>query len=166
MIKAALAGLDRPAVFLGDSITEMARLPETICGKPIVNAGIGGVGVADFEYLAPRLMDGSTPSLIIVALGANDVGSTTAQRDYADLLSELKKLSSKLLVVAVTPLDGADQVNAQIKAAAQSEGVPFVESLLPAGSTFDGIHLTAAGYKVWTPAILRAATKALGCQAD
>jgi hypothetical protein len=39
MIKAALADLDQPIVVLGDSITEMARLPETINGHPVVNAG-------------------------------------------------------------------------------------------------------------------------------
>jgi hypothetical protein len=38
MIRAALDELDQPIVIIGDSITEMSRLPETIYGRPVVNA--------------------------------------------------------------------------------------------------------------------------------
>jgi hypothetical protein len=58
MVRIAIAGLERPIVVLGDSVTEMARLPETICGRDVVNAGVGGATIADFQTLAPRLLDG------------------------------------------------------------------------------------------------------------
>lgn len=157
MIRAALAGLDQPIVVIGDSITEMSRLPEEIDGRPVVNAGIGGATVADFVAIAPRLMRDFKPSLIVVALGANDIGSSTMQRDYVSLLSELKKLSPRLLAVGVTPLDGSDLMNAQIKAAAGSVGVHFVEMSLSEGTRLpDRIHLNAAGYRQWTPALVAA----------
>jgi lysophospholipase L1-like esterase len=157
MIRAALRGLDQPIVVVGDSITEMSRLPEMIGDKPVVNAGIGGAAIEDFEALATTLLDGSKPSLIVVALGANDIRSKKIQRDYTALLSRLKKLSPRLLAVAVPPLDGSDLINAQIKAAAESEGVQFVEIPLPDGSMMvDRIHLNAAGYRKWTPALVAA----------
>jgi hypothetical protein len=57
IIKAALAGLDHPIVVIGDSITEMARLPEKIDGRPVVNAGIGGASISDYEAIAPELLE-------------------------------------------------------------------------------------------------------------
>ena len=157
IIKAALVGLDHPIVVIGDSITEMARLPETIGDKPVVNAGIGGATIADFQAIAPRLLQDSSPSLIVIALGANDAGSNSVQRDYTALLSTLKKLTPRLLVIAVTPMDGSDLINAQIKTVADSEGVQFVEMPVPKGSMLpDRIHLTTAGYRKWTPALVAA----------
>src|ERR1700722_8622529 len=90
MIKTALIGLDRPIVILGDNITEMAKLPDTINGRPMVNASVGGAAIGDFISLAPNLLDGVKPSLCVIALGANDVGSTSAGTNYAALLSRLK----------------------------------------------------------------------------
>lgn len=161
MIKAALSGLDQPIVVVGDSITEMSRLPETIGDKPVVNAGIGGASIEDFQRLAPILFQDAKPSLIVVALGSNNTRSSGVQREYTALLSKLKKLAPRLLAVAVTPLDGSERTNAQIKAAAQSEDVQFVEIPMPDGSMMvDRIHLNATGYRNWTPALVAAIGRA------
>lgn len=157
IIRAKLADADHPIVIIGDSITEMARLPEMIGGKPVVNAGIGGASIEDFQTIAPELLGNSKPPLVAVALGTNDSGSNTIERNYAALLSVLKTLSPRLLAIGVTPQVGADAINSQIKAAAESAGVPFVEEPLPAGSRLaDHIHLNAAGYRNWTPALVSA----------
>jgi hypothetical protein len=58
MIRAALDGLQSPIVVFGDSITEMARLPESACGHPIVNGGVGGASTPDFIDLARDLLTG------------------------------------------------------------------------------------------------------------
>lgn len=154
MIKAAMTGLNQPIVVIGDSITEMARFPETIGDKPVVNAGIGGATIEDFETLASKLLDDSKPSEIVVALGTNNDAQTIG-RDYAPLLSILKRFSPRILAVAIPSPIGADPRNAQIKAAANREGVAFIDSLIPAGSLLpDGIHLNAAGNRVWTSAVV------------
>lgn len=146
IIKAALAGLDHPVVVIGDSITEMARFPEVIGGHPVVNAGIGGATISDFETFAPHLLE-RRPSLIIVALGTNDIGSSAVNRDYQTLLSRLKPLADKLIAVGVPGL------NKDIKAAADSQGIQFVE--MPARPTLpDGIHLTRSASASWVAAII------------
>jgi GDSL-like Lipase/Acylhydrolase family len=159
IIKAALSQVDEPIIVMGDSITEMARLPLTIDGRPVVNAGIGGATTEDFEMISQILMQRSKPALIVVALGTND-DSSSIRNNYASLLSKLKKFSPRLLAVGVTPQDGADLKNAQIKAAAEIEGVRFVDIPLPKGSTLsDRIHLNTAGYRIWTPALVAAISK-------
>jgi lysophospholipase L1-like esterase len=135
----------------------MSRLPETIGGHPVVNGGIGGATISDFERIASDVIGDARPSMIAVSLGTNDSGSDNIERDYRALLARLKKIAPKLLAVAVTRQDGSDAINAQIKSAAGSEGVPFIEEPLPAGSTLaDHIHLNAAGYSKWTPALVAA----------
>lgn len=159
MIKAALSGLNQPIVIIGDSITEMARLPEMIGDKPVVNAGIGGASVEDLQVIAPKLFEGVKPSLIVVALGANNDVAEIG-KDYAGLLLTLKKFSPRLLAVAVPAPDGARLKNARIKAAAADEGVTFVDPSIPAESMLpDGIHLNATGYRAWMPAIVAAASQ-------
>jgi hypothetical protein len=61
IIRAALDGLDRPVVIFGDSLVEMAEFPKAICGRPVVNAGIGGSKTSDFLRMAPLLLEHSTP---------------------------------------------------------------------------------------------------------
>jgi lysophospholipase L1-like esterase len=156
MIRAALAGLDHPIVILGDSITEMARFPESIDGYPVVNAGIGGATIDDFVSRSARLLDGITPSVIVVALGANDVGSSRVQAEYGALLSYLKKRAPAVYAVAVTPLDGAEAINSQIVAAAKSADVPVIETFIPKAMLTDGIHANPEGSRRWTAAVLAA----------
>jgi lysophospholipase L1-like esterase len=159
IIKTTLIGLDQPIVILGDSITEMAKLPDAIDGHPVVNAGVGGASIGDFISLAPNLLDGVKPSLCVIALGANDVGSTAAETNYAALLSRLKAICPKLLAYAATRLGGSDLINGQIKAAAEANAVPFVEPPVPPGATLpDHIHLNAAGRQAWTAGLVAAIT--------
>jgi lysophospholipase L1-like esterase len=154
-IRAALGEADQPIVVIGDSFTEMSRLPETINGRPVVNAGIGGATISDVRAIAPRMLEGSNPSLIVVQLGANGAGSI--QQDYAALLRQLRKWCPRLLAIAVTPISGSDAINITLRAAAQSEGVQFVAMPMPEGSTLaDHVHLNAAGYRIWTPALVAA----------
>src|ERR1700722_16953946 len=69
MIQAHLARATSPIVVLGDSITEAATFPEAICNHPVVNAGIGGAGVDQLLAVAPSLLQGKAPALVVVAIG-------------------------------------------------------------------------------------------------
>ena len=47
VIKSQLSRVDGdPIVVMGDSIVESAMLPATLCGHPVINAGIGGATIA------------------------------------------------------------------------------------------------------------------------
>lgn len=154
IVRSELADLDGPIVILGDSITEMARFPLTIDGKPVVNAGLGGASIKRIHSL--QLLDGFKPSIVVVALGANDTGSQV-QKAYASLLSEIKAISPLVIAVAVSPMNGAELVNDQLRTAAKAQGVMFIEPVYPEGVTLDdGIHLNKDGYKIWLPAIEKA----------
>jgi hypothetical protein len=154
MIRFAMADLDHPIIVLGDSITEMAKFPAEIESYPIVNAGIGGATIGDFVGIAPKLLDGITPAMIVVALGANDVGSNTIREEYAALLSDLKRRCPNVLAVAVTPLDGAQAVNSQIAAAAKAESVRVIDTHLAKEMIADHIHPSPEGSKQWSAAIV------------
>jgi hypothetical protein len=46
VIQSTLARVDDAVVILGDSIVEASTLPRSLCGHPIVNAGVGGASTA------------------------------------------------------------------------------------------------------------------------
>jgi hypothetical protein len=75
IIAAQLARAESPIVFLGDSITEAAMLPNAICNHPVINAGIGGAGIDQLLKVAPTLFKGRSPALVVLAVGTNDVAS-------------------------------------------------------------------------------------------
>lgn len=152
VIRSELAEATAPILVIGDSITEGAKLPREIGGRAVVNGGIDGATVEDFERMAPALVAGK-PSFVVIALGTN--GTTESLRtSYPALLNRLKPLSPHMMAVGVTPQAGAELKNATIKAAADREGIHFFAVALPAGSTrLDGVHLNDAGYRIYTPAL-------------
>jgi len=152
VIRAELAEATAPILVIGDSITEGARLPREIGGRAVVNGGISGATVEDFERMAPALVAGK-PSFVVIALGTNGPAESL-HTSYAALLNRLKPLWPHVMAVGVTPQAGADFRNAAIRAAADRAGIHFYTVPLPAGSTrLDGIHLNDAGYRIYTPAL-------------
>jgi len=152
IIRSELAEATAPILVIGDSITEGARLPREIGGRAVVNGGISGATVEDFERIAPALVAGK-PSFVVIALGTNGTAESL-RTSYPALLSRLKPLSALVMAVGVTPQAGAELKNAAIKAAADREGIHFFTVALPAGSTrLDGIHLNDAGYRIYTSAL-------------
>lgn len=157
IIRAMIMSADSPIVVIGDSITERAIFPATVGVHPVINAGIAGSTIEDFETLSPMIFRGTKPWLIAVALGTNDTKTADVRVNYAALLSQLKKVSPRVLAIAVTRLDGSDRLNDGIKAAADGEGISFVEMLIPDGGRMpDGVHLSPSGYLTWTLAIVSA----------
>ncbi|MES5485953.1 GDSL-type esterase/lipase family protein [Bradyrhizobium sp. INPA03-11B] len=161
IVRAALAGTKEPIVIFGDSITEMARFPEEACGHVVVNAGVGGTTISHFDNLAPGLLGRVKPYAIVVALGANDLGSSTVSADYSRLLTILKRFSPRVIAVADAP---SAAVNSEISRASTEAGIEFVNPDPPPEMRFDGIHLDRAGYQVWTPAIMSAISRLCGQQ--
>lgn len=100
IIRTALDGLDRPVVILGDGLVEMAELPKTICGRAVVNAGIGGSRTSDFIRLAPLLLERSAPTAVVIALGVND--SSDNREEDAKLLESIRRISPVVISMPTT----------------------------------------------------------------
>ena len=182
MIRSQLAQAMSPIVIIGDSITEAALLPSSVCGHDVVNAGIGGMTVGSYLPLAKQLLAGRRVQSVVIALGTNDSGiASTAhiEKDYANLIDELAKHTTNILLAGLPPFEmsgkladryfdqaSADRNNAAIRWLAAARNLPFVDlrsAMHGDGLTVDGIHLTAAAYHQWREAVRRNIYSALGC---
>jgi hypothetical protein len=167
-------------IFVGDSITELAPLPKSFCGHPVINAGIGGFDVASYQKTLAEIGDFQAAA-IVIELGTNDsrVGHT---RDFSErytaLLATLARRSSHLLLDGLPPIEPKRKfsdlfdntahaaINTQIRSMAASTSRPFVDLAMAMASgdlTVDGVHPSADGYKPFLDATWKALTAALGC---
>jgi lysophospholipase L1-like esterase len=151
MIAAKLAEADRPVVVFGDSITEMADLPATLCGRAVINAGIGGMTTLEATSAAAHLFKARPPYLIALAFGANDVGNPALQRSYSELAREANTLTERVVSISDTPDTATENAIAR---ASKDAGLPHVAPSIPGSLKMrDGIHFTAAAYQIWLPAL-------------
>lgn len=170
-----LSRLDAPIIILGDSITEASTLPRSLCGHPIVNAGLGGAATnSNLGTWLIEALDGRRAAGILVALGTNDalmMHSTQAfEASYVSLLAQLKTVTDRLAVLGIPAIEmrgrvtaemrdeamrRIDALNAVLPAVAEKAGAAFV-ALPPMATphTVDGVHLDAGGYAVWDAAVL------------
>jgi lysophospholipase L1-like esterase len=172
VIRLTLARFDDAVVVLGDSIVEASTLPRSLCGHPIVNAGIGGASTAShLDALLSEALGGKQAVLIVVALGTNDAANPDSVAQYSSnyraLLSNLAGLTPRIAIAAIPPpeagleeakkVSGAviDSYNAVLPGLAEQTRASFIPlPPMPERHTIDGIHLNAAGYQVWDKAVL------------
>ena len=158
-------------LFLGDSITEQGVWDEWFPELPTLNRGIGGETVGqvtarlDSAIMAPRAI-----SLLI---GTNDLGGLGASRKVEDIAGHMRKLAQSireragaapLFINSVLPRsayfrDRIRALNQHYQHIAAECGATYINvwpaladgsGALRADCTADGLHLTGAGYRVWT----------------
>ena len=111
VIQSQLRRAEDPIVFIGDSITESAFLPATICGHPVVNAGLGGANSRTYLQFAKTALSTLSARLIVVALGTNDsqIAALKARRPFSEsydkLIGFLKPHTTALVLVGIPPLE-------------------------------------------------------------
>jgi lysophospholipase L1-like esterase len=170
--------IDNPIIVLGDSIAEASTLPRSLCGHPLVNAGLSGASTAsDLGAWLSGALPGKRAAMIVVSLGTNDAVASRRQEAYAanysKLLAQLSAMASRVVVLAVPPIEARNKVsvdarnefmrsidgyNSALSDLARSAGTDFVAlPQMPDPHTIDGVHLNAGGYSVWDAAILQAA---------
>lgn len=114
---------------IGDSITA-SNYFLTLCGRPAFNAGIGWATSHDWAPHVADLVRRARPSIIVIALGNNDIRS-----DWKDDYRRIAKFGT----FAVTPK--------------QPDKAAFIRSLLPSvpvpSQTYDGTHLNKEGAREW-----------------
>ena len=180
-VQAAIQNIPDPVIIFGDSIVEEAALPPRVCGFVLVNAGIGGAGIAYFQRYSAQLLGSSRPKLIVLAVGINDAGPKTKsnfhfQDRYEQTVAFLAS-RAPIVVATITPIQEGIYVS---KLGYNSQIIPALNRVILAvpnttavidlngplsGTNFttDGVHLNKAGYAVWTSAIVNGISAALGC---
>jgi hypothetical protein len=179
VIRSTLARVENAVVVLGDSIVEMSTLPRSICGHPIVNAGIGGTSTeSNLGSILKESLGNKRAALIVVSLGTNDAAIPNSveryRSNYRALLTELSALAPHTGVMAIpSPEPGLeeakkvslatiDSYNAILPGLAEEARALFIAlPAMPERHTIDGIHLNAAGYEIWDKAILRGVESAI-----
>jgi lysophospholipase L1-like esterase len=179
VIRSTLARVDDAIVVLGDSIVEASTLPRSLCGHPIVNAGIGGASTeSNLGSILKESLGNKRAALIVVALGTNDAAIPNSveryRSNYRALLTELSALTPRSAIVAIPPPEAGleeaikaslatiDGYNAILPKLAEETRASFIAlPAMPERHTLDGIHLNAAGYEIWDRAILRGVESAI-----
>jgi lysophospholipase L1-like esterase len=178
VIQSTLGRVENAVVVLGDSIVEASTLPRSLCGHPIVNAGIGRASTAsNLGSILTESLGGKRAALIVVSLGTNDaVIPNSVERyrsNYRALLTELAALTPRTAVMAIpSPESGSEEAgklrlaidgyNVILPGLAEEAGAAFIAlPAMPERHTLDGIHLNTAGYEIWDRAILHGIESAI-----
>jgi lysophospholipase L1-like esterase len=175
--------IDDPVVVIGDSLVEASTLPRTICGHPLVNAGLNAASTAsDLGNWLAVALGGKRAAMIIVALGTNDALIAASRQEFGDrygaLLDQLSKLAPRLVALAIPPVEAKLRMSVEMRDAAMKSigelnsvlpdlaarhGAAFAAlPAMPTPHSIDGVHLDSDGYLVWDKAIMQAAAGVCG----
>lgn len=146
----ALKGPTGAVLLIGDSITRQQDI-YTLCGLPVINAGISGTGVYEWATLAPRLVARLKPRIVIYALGMNDSSRKVSfdARKWKQTYDRLRRGGFALGVLPVHNGGFASDRIAQMNAALSQEPgyiPPFPTNGLVRN---DGVHLNEDGERRW-----------------
>lgn len=165
-------------VMLGDSLTEWGNWHELVPGFRVVNRGIAGDTSSGVLDRLQEVID-RRPEMVFVMVGTNDIG---LQVPPENVLRNLREIVTRLRAASIVPVaqsilfrggwPQADNaaiaaVNAALADFCAAQGVRFLDlnaAMAPNGRlsdemTYDGLHLTAAAYRVWRDAVVRVAAE-------
>lgn len=165
-------------VFLGNSITHWGDWAELLGNTRVRNRGIAGdISFGVLNRLDEVLS--SKPKKLFIMIGVNDIGRkiplSVTIATYQKILNTVRDQSprTKVYMQSVLPINdklinrkyytGTNEeirkMNAELKLLAARNSVPFIDlypifsegtGQLPEKYTYDGIHLSAAAYVLWT----------------
>lgn len=171
-------------IFLGNSITAGTDWQELVGNRHAKNRGISGDITFGVLERLDDIVSGK-PDKIFILIGINDLQWNTPDdlilKNYSRIIGKIKRTSpaTEIYFQTLLPLNPTFtnfkndyrhkqqhilQVNAGLKVLAQQEKITLIDlyphfvegaNLLKPEYTYDGLHLTAAGYSKWA-AILKA----------
>jgi lysophospholipase L1-like esterase len=171
----------RPEIaMLGDSLTEAGNWHELVPEFRVINRGIAGDTSSGVLDRLQEVID-RRPKLVFLMIGTNDIGlgvpPETLLRNLREIVTRLRGAAIPTVAQSILFRGGwlqADNaaiaaVNTEWAAFCAAQGVRFldlnawmaVNNRLPDTMTYDGVHLTAAAYRVWRDAVVRAAAEIL-----
>lgn len=161
-------------LFVGSSSIRMWKLDQSFPELKPINRGFGGSEIADAIHFADRLILKHRPRVVVLYAGDNDLArGKTPDRVVADFQKFVKRIRSdrpdtKIVFIAIKPSLARWNLIGQVRAAnaavqeicTQDDLLVFVdidrpmigEDGRPRPELFlkDGLHLTEAGYEVWS----------------
>lgn len=170
---------ERSVLFVGSSSIVGWATAERFAGLPVINRGFGGSHISDVNHYVEQTVLKYAPEVVVLYAGNNDVnaGKTPQQvfEDYRAFVAAVhgRKDDTRIVYIAIHPstLRWASwpqmkEVNDLIRAyAGEDPRLRYVDvatpMLGPDGQPMrhllveDGLHLTEAGYDVWTPLVAR-----------
>lgn len=174
-------GAPRTIVMLGDSLTAGGVWDDLDENAKVINEGITGDGYTQILNRLDAVIS-AKPDVVFLQVGINDLGHVKKISQIIDGHAAIwEKLKSSLpnvriIVCSLIPINermykrtkaGVNQtirnVNNLLAAKAAEEKLEFIDlytpltgpdQSLPKALTFDGIHLTKAGHKIWLNELL------------
>ena len=171
---------ERPIVFVGSSSIRLwSSLAEDMAPLPVLNRGFGGSQLAHVVHFAERIVVRYRPRAVILYAGDNDLDESTG-KSAADVVRDFQAFVSlvhgavpdaRLYSLAIKPsrmrwARWAEQSKANAEIAAlcgQDPRLAFLDTATPMLATgapparelflFDGLHLSARGYALWTSVV-------------
>jgi lysophospholipase L1-like esterase len=167
-------------LFVGSSSIVRWPTAERFPGLPVINRGFGGSHVSDVNHFIETTVLRHDPRVVVFYAGNNDIAAgKTAQQvfdDYQWFVQAVlaRRPATQVLFISIHPSilrrdqwDEMKRANAMIEAYSASHPslhyVDISEPMLGADGepmphlfVADGLHLTPAGYDVWTPIVREA----------
>lgn len=165
----------RPIVFVGSSsIRKWTTLKEDFPKYKVMNRGFGGSVISDSIAFADRIVIPYKPKMIVMYAGDNDIGGgkspETVANDFKLFAEKIWKADkkTKIAYIAIKPSikrwnlvdkvkEANDLIAAYCKTDKRLDFIDIYPAMLGADGkpkpeyfVADGLHMTPAGYKVWT----------------
>jgi lysophospholipase L1-like esterase len=171
---------ERPIVFVGSSSIRLwASLADDLAPLPVLNRGFGGSQLAHAVHFAERAVIRYRPRAVVLYAGDNDLDARTgktADDVAADFRAFVAKVhaavpDARIYYLAIKPSrlrwarwPEMKRANDAIAAScAEDPRLAFLDVAAPMLATgepparrlfvFDGLHLSAAGYALWTSVV-------------
>jgi len=167
-----------PIVFVGSSSIVMWKsLSDDFPDKSTLNRGFGGSQTDEVHYYAFRTLFPYKPKQVVIYVGDNDIASgKSPEKVFADLKDFFDDIryqlpKTKITFISIKPspsrwklMNEFTQTNSMVKeylkTVKNASYVDIVQPMLmengkanPSYFLSDSLHMTAAGYDVWTKAL-------------
>ena len=161
-------------LFVGSSSIRFWPTAARFPGLPVINRGFGGAHISDVNHYLERVVLKYTPRAIVFYAGDNDIaGEKTPERVVADYHAFVERVHAALpgTPIVFVPIKPSlsrwsmwprmAQANAAIQAYSEAHAALFYADMAtpmlgedgtPRPGLFikDGLHLSEAGYDLWT----------------
>ena len=186
---AVLAPTESRIVFMGNSITEgwLQTRPEFFAGKAYINRGIGGQTTPQMLLRFRQDVIALRPKAVVILAGTNDIAGNSGPSTLSEIADNIKSMCElarqhqiQVILCSVLPAEdypwrpGKDPknkipaLNHMLQAYAHEQGVFYLDYFralanknngLDAVYSYDGVHLTKAGYAFIEPLLEQALAK-------